>query len=271
MGNLELCVVVSWFSAQPAWVLVVLFVPVALLVGFVARIVARALIPPRERDDACAIAAALMTAFAATFALLIALTVSNEASSLAAAQNTVSAEAAQASVLGWASTAPGIASAPIQSALRTYLEATRAHEWHSSAAASGDDPPTQHALSRLERTVRTQAANRALPTSASNELLSSLDALSSDRRQRLAAASRGLPEFYAITVLVTGLALIVNIAVVGIRSGLKPAAVGISLAIIVALSLALIFALATPWQGAITVSGSPIDAVIHDLMTGYFR
>ena len=98
-----------------------------------------------------------------------------------------------------------------------------------------------------------------------------MDGLSSDRRQRLAAAARGLPDFYAITVLVTGLALIVNIAVVGIRAGLRPAAVGTSLAIIVALSLALIFALATPWQGALTVSGSPLDAVIHNLTTGYFR
>jgi hypothetical protein len=123
----------------------------------------------------------------------------------------------------------------------------------------------------LERQVRTQAANRSLPTSTTNELLSSLDALSSDRRQRLAAASRGLPDFYAVTVLVTGLALIVNISVVGIRSGLRPAAVGTSLIIVVALSLALIFALATPWQGAITVSGSPLDSVIHDLTTGYFR
>jgi hypothetical protein len=39
----------------------------------------------------------------------------------------------------------------------------------------------------------------------------------------------------------------------------------------VGLSLALIFALATPWEGAITVSGSPIDRVIHDLATGYFH
>ena len=262
---------VSWLSAQPAWALVVLFVPVALLVGFSARLVALALIPLEEREAACSIATALMTAFAATFALLIALTVSNEATALASAQNTVSAEAAQASVLAWASTAPGVASAPIQSALRNYLEATRAHEWHSSAAATGDDPATEQALSALERNVRTQAAIRGLPTSSSNELLSSLDALSSDRRQRLAAAARGLPEFYAITVLVTGLALIVNISVIGIRAGLRPAAVGTSLAIIVALSLALIFALATPWQGAISVSGSPLDAVIHDLTTGYFR
>jgi hypothetical protein len=262
---------VSWLSAQPAWVLVLLFVPTALLVGFLARLAALALIPPRERVEACAVATALMTAFAATFALLIALTVSNEASSLAAAQNTVSAEAAQAGVLAWASTAPGVASAPIQSALRNYLEATRANEWRSSAAASGDDPATENALSTLERNVRTQAADRGLPTSSSNELLSSLDALTSDRRLRLAEASRGLPDFYAVTVLVTGLALIANISIVGIRSGLRPAAVGTSLTIVVGLSLALIFALATPWLGAISVSGSPLDAVIHDLTTGYFR
>ena len=262
---------VSWLSAQPAWVLIVLFLGVAPLIGYGARLVALALIPPREREEACAIAAALMTAFAATFALLIALTVSNEASSLNSAQNTVSAEAAQASVLAWATIAPGVPSAPIQAVLRNYLEATRANEWHSRAAATGNDPATQHALSTLERQVRTQAANRSLPTSTTNELLSSLDALSSDRRQRLAAASRGLPDFYAVTVLVTGLALIVNISVVGIRSGLRPAAVGTSLIIVVALSLALIFALATPWQGAITVSGSPLDSVIHDLTTGYFR
>ena len=117
---------VSWLSGQPAWVLILLFVPVALLVGFLARLVALALIPPREREEACVIATALMTAFAATFALLIALTVSNEASSLNSAQNTVSAEAAQASVLAWASTAPGVHSAPIQAALRNYLRATRA-------------------------------------------------------------------------------------------------------------------------------------------------
>ncbi|HEY2565705.1 MAG TPA: hypothetical protein VGI44_18490 [Acidimicrobiales bacterium] len=262
---------VSWLSAQSAWVLTAIFVPVALLVGFAARLVALAVIPPRERDQARAIATALMTAFAATFALLIALTVSNEATALSSAQNTVSAEAAQASVLAWTSTAPGVHSAPIQAALRSYLRATRANEWHNSAAASGSDPQTNQAIAALERTVRTQVDDRDLSTSTSNELLSSLDALSSGRRLRLAEASRGLPDFYAVTVLVTGLALIVNISVVGIRSGLRPAAVGASLTIVVGLSLALIFALATPWLGSITVSGSPLDAVIHDLTTGYFR
>ncbi len=37
------------------------------------------------------------------------------------------------------------------------------------------------------------------------------------------------------------------------------------------MSVALLFALATPWRGAIVVSGQPIDAVIKDLDSGYFH
>jgi hypothetical protein len=41
--------------------------------------------------------------------------------------------------------------------------------------------------------------------------------------------------------------------------------------VVVGLSLALILALANPWRGTTFVSGQPVDAVIHDLGTGYFR
>ena len=82
--------------------------------AFGSRWLARAVIPLHEREAACSIAAALMTAFAAAFALLTALTLANEANALSSAQTVVSTEAADASALAWASTAPGIVSAPIQ-------------------------------------------------------------------------------------------------------------------------------------------------------------
>jgi hypothetical protein len=44
-----------------------------------------------------------------------------------------------------------------------------------------------------------------------------------------------------------------------------------SLTVVVGLSLALILALANPWRGTTFVSGQPVDSVIHDLGTGYFR
>jgi hypothetical protein len=40
---------------------------------------------------------------------------------------------------------------------------------------------------------------------------------------------------------------------------------------VIGLSLALLFALGTPWRGPISVSGQPIDAVARDLNTGYFH
>ncbi len=262
---------VVWLTSQSVWLLVVVCLAIALAVAFGARWVVRAVIPLHEREVACSIAAALMTAFAAAFALLTALTLANEANALSSAQAVVSTEAADASALAWASTAPGIASAPIQQALLHYLEATRTYEWHGNSAGNGDDPETANALATLERVVRTQAARLDIRPSSSTELLATLDALASERRLRLAAASHGLPDFYVLTVVVTGLALIVNTSVVGMRSGLRGALVAVSLAVVIGLSMALLFALATPWRGTIEVSGQPLDAVIRDLSTGYFH
>lgn len=67
-------------------------------------------------------------AFAAAFVLMTALTLADEVSSLSSAQTTVSSEAAAASSLAWASTNPGMQTAPVQTALRNYLVATRTYE-----------------------------------------------------------------------------------------------------------------------------------------------
>jgi hypothetical protein len=123
----------------------------------------------------------------------------------------------------------------------------------------------------LERSVRDQASRPAIAGSTSTELLTNLDALTSQRRLRLAAASHSIPDFYAVLVIVTGLALIVNTSVVSIRGGIRAAIVTLSLTIVIALSIALLFSLATPWRGAIVVSGHPIDAVIKDLNSNYFH
>jgi hypothetical protein len=260
----------GWLTSQSVWVLVVGCLVVAIALGFASRALALRLIPADERHEAHSVAAALMTAFAAAFVLLTALTLANEITALSSAQNIVSTEAASASSLAWASTNPGVSATPIQAVLRDYLVATRTYEWHGDPAANGDDVQTGNAIAALERTVRNEAARPEVGTPTSNELLTNLDALTNQRRLRLAAASRSLPDFYALLVVVTGLALIVNTAVVGTRGSLRTALVTLSLTVVIALSLALLFALATPWRGAITVSGHPIDTVIRDLNTRYF-
>lgn len=260
-----------WLTSRPVWVLIIGCLALATVVGFGSRQLALALIPPSDREEAHSIAAALMTAFAAAFVLLTALTLANEATALSSAQSIVSTEAADASSLAWASTNPGVNAGPIQVALGNYLQATRTFEWHGSAAANGDDPVTGNAIAALERVVRNQSVRPTVGIPSSEELLTNLDAMTTQRRLRLAAASRSLPVFYAVLVVVTGLALIVNTSVVGARGGKHAALVTLSLTIVIALSVALLFALATPWRGPIGMSGHPIDSVITDLKTGYFR
>jgi len=261
----------TWLMSLPVAVLVIGGLALALLVTVGGRLAARALVPVTERDAAYTIAAPLMPALGALFALFMGLTLANEASTLASAQGIVSNEAADASRLAWAATSPGINSAPIQSDLLGYLQATRTYEWHGSNAAEGDDPATAHAIASLEIAVRTQAARPALGTPASTELLASVDALTNDRRARLAGASHQLPVLYVIVLVLSGVALIVNATVLTLRSSRRSAILASGLAAVIGLSLALLFALGTPWRGPITVSGHPIDAVVHDLDTGYFH
>jgi hypothetical protein len=262
---------VTWLTSLPAAVLVVTGLAIALLVAICGRLALRALIPAAERDGAYTIAAPLMPALGAVFALLMGLTLAAEASFLASAQGIVSNEAADASRLAWAATSPGVDPAPIQSALTAYLEATRAHEWQGSNAANGQDPATAHAIAHLENAVRVQTARSTLGTPASTELLAALDALTNDRRDRLAAASHQLPALYVIVLVLSGAALIVNAAALTLRSGWRPALLVGGVSVVIGLSLALLFALGTPWRGPITVSGQPIDAVVRDLHLGYFH
>ena len=261
----------TWLTSLPAAVLVISGLVLALLVAISGRLAVRALIPAAEREGAHAIVAPLMPALGAIFALLMGLTLASEAGSLASAQGIVSNEAADASRLAWAATSPSVDSEPIQSALLGYLQATRAHEWSGSNAANGDDPATTHAIAGLENAARTQAARPSIGSPASTELLASLDALSSDRRDRLAAASHQIPALYVAVLLLTGAALIVNAAALTLRSGRRAVLLVSGLAAVIGLSLALLFALGTPWRGPITVSGQPIDAVVRDLNNGYFH
>ena len=141
-----------------------------------------------------------MPALGATFGVLIALTLAGEAGYLKAAQDTVAGEAAAAARLAWAATSPGVEAEPIHLALGEYLQATRASEWRDGPAADGD-PGVAETIAALERTVRTEAARTELGTPASTELLASLDAVTSSRRQRIADASRHIPVLYVVTLV----------------------------------------------------------------------
>jgi hypothetical protein len=262
---------VAWLTSQSVALLIVGCLAIAGLFAVGSRFAIHAFLRESDRESAHAVAAPLMSPLGAAFAILAALTLANEAGYLSTSQQIVSNEAADASRLAWASTMSGVHSRPIQTALRSYLVTARANEWHGASAADGQDPATIRDVSRLERVVRAEAVQPKIGTPASTELLTALDSLTNDRRARLAAASREPPGFYVLTLAVSGLALIAGAAAITVRARPRAALLIGGLTAVVGLSLALILALANPWRGTTFVSGQPVDAVIHDLGTGYFR
>jgi|SRR5688572_1179106 len=259
----------DWLTGLPVGVLVAGWLAVSVSLALVARPAVRALVPADEYDHVPHVAAPLMPALGAAFGILMGLTLASEATYMKSAQDIVANEAAGASRLAWAATSPGVEPAPIHAAMLDYLEATRAAEWSgdTSARAGGE---AGVALSTLEHVVRDAAARPEVGSPAGTELLSSLDAMTSSRRDRIAASSRQIPMLYVATLIASGVALIVNAGALGLRSGVRTSLLVLGLAIVVGLSLALMFSLTAPWRGGLVVSGQPIDSVVRDLRTGYF-
>jgi hypothetical protein len=262
---------VRWLVSLPIWVLLLGWLVVVLAAAEAGRQFVRRVVPADERDVVPGLAFPLMPALGATFAVLTAITLSSEAGYLKSAQDNVSAEAVAASRLAWAATSPGVPTASFQRALERYVVATREHEWSGDAASSGNDPAVRQAIAGLEDTVRAAAAVTAIGTPASTELLAALDGVTSGRRIRLAEADRDLPTLYVLTLIGSGLALVANAGVIVSRVGRRSTALVGGLTIVVALSLALLFAITGPFRGAMTVSGATLDAVVDDLRTGFFR
>jgi hypothetical protein len=189
----------AWLASLPGWLLVVGWLAIAFVAAALGRVVVHAIVPARDRADVHGVVAPLMPALGAAFAVLTAITLSSEVGYLKSAQDVVSAEATAASRLAWAATSPGVETEPIQSALLDYLRATREQEWEGDKAAGGNDPTTKAAIATVERVVRAEPARSELGSPMSTELLISLDAMTSGRRARLAAASRDLPALYVVT------------------------------------------------------------------------
>ena len=255
---------------MPLWLLVVGWLGIACLSAAAGRAVGRSVVPAGERAGIGGVVGPLMPALGATFAVLTAITLSSEAGYLKSAQDGVSNEAAAAARLAWSATSPGVDTATIQSALADYVRTTRRQEWSGDPAERGDDEATRAAIGVLERGVRGEAVRPELGTPVSTELLASVDAVTSTRRARIAAADRELPTLYVVTVVASGLVLVANAGVLAGQVGRRAALLTGGLAVVVGLSLALLFAISAPWQGPMVVDGEPIDIVADDIGTGFF-
>jgi len=256
-------------ASLPTWALVIIWLAVCGAFAAGTRLLLHRYLPPDEYRGASSIAGPLMPALGAAFALLAALSLAGEATSLRQAEDQVSGEAAAASRLAWGATSPGLDPAPVDAALLNYLQLTRNKEWNSDLERGNDQ--VLAALAQLERAVRASAATQGLGSAQASDMLGSMGGVSAGRRQRLAAAHHDLPDFYLAVVAVSGLALIANSSALALDHRRRAAFLPAGLVVVVGLVLALLLAISGPFRGDFLVSRYPIDQVIADLKGGVFR
>lgn len=215
-----------------------------------------------EKEHLSAAATPFMTALGALFAVLTAFTITAEWARLQQAQNALAAEVAADARLGWASTSPGVDSSAIQQRLTNYVDRTLATDW-----AEEPDTASSPAVAYydLQRTVRAEATKAEIKTPVANELLASLDALTTARRDRFSVPTQGPPGLLVLLLTLSGFALLANAVAISLKHESRPALVSIGLVVIVSMTLTLVAALAAPFSGSVQVSRAPLENVLKDL------
>ena len=72
-------------------------------------------------------------------------------------------------------------------------------------------------------------------------------------------------------LVITGLALVVNVALLSLAAGRRGLALVIGVVVIASLSIALLIGVAAPFAGPLQVNHGVLDRVLADLHDGMFR
>jgi hypothetical protein len=249
----------------PGW----LVVAIGLVLFSAAALAARGLAERRanagRRARMATIAAPLTPAFAALFSVMIAFTVVAEAQHLRTVQSLANDEAAAAARLAWAATA----SVPERARIQSDLDAVIAVDWGDRDESGRTPARLARATQRLETAAR--GAARGLTSPEAAETLSALDAVTTLRRQLVAESSRTLPAPYLLVLLLTGLALVVNVSVLTLGAGRRALWLIPGIVVVVVAALSLLVGISAPLSGPLQLSPMAIERVAIDLRAGLFR
>ena len=253
----------------PGWLVVGLGLLGCSGVAFATRWLAEQRSDAARRARMATVAGPLTPAFAALFSVMVAFTVVSEAQHLRQVQSLANDEAAAASRLAWAATAAGPARASVQDALAAYLDAVVAVDWGDRDEAGSTPVRLARAVQALETETRTAA--RGLTSAETAEMLGALDAVSTIRRQLVAESSRTLPGPYLLVLVLTGLALVVNVSVLTLAAGRRALWLIPGIVLVVVAALSLLVGITAPLAGPLRLSPDAIGRVALDLRDGFFR
>lgn len=234
-----------------------------------AYLVLDTVISAQDQADLGTIAGPLMGALGALFAFLTAFVITTEWGQHREAEHTLGMEADACVRLAWISQSPGCDGAAIRRDLAAYLGSVLNEEWPELADGRGCET-THDRMGELQYRVRGIAAEPDVPASVSNDLTTAADAIAVTRAERLNAASRDLPTPLFLLAFLSGVVLTLNAIVLALQ---LDHAHGLAIAGIVALiplDLALLLAIAMPFQGDLRVEGHALARVLDNLTRGRY-
>lgn len=257
----------TWLSSLPGWLLVCGSLLVFGFTAFVLRRVAERAASSNDPSNHHTVAGGLMPGLCAIFGIIASLTMLHQLDEWTRAQATVNAEATAAARL--ASSVIGQQASSVQGPLVTFLTAERKYEWDRGVGQPAP-PAVVAAMRQIESNSRRIALAPQTKSQSGSEILSALDALATARRDRLDSQSSHLPTLFVIALILAGFAVIANGAVMT-ASRPKTGRLIILLTAVVAVDVALVIMLWTPFGGSLQISDQPVLQVISELRSGLFN
>lgn len=228
------------------------------------------IIADEHQEGLATIASSLMTAFGALFAFLTAFVITIEWNQHREVEHTVGTEADASVRLAWASDAPGVDGETMRFNLARYLQSVLDDEWGTLDEGSDGSQMTHEHMRVLQREVLEIVAKKQTVASITRELTKAADAMAVTRADRLNAAGHDLPTPLFLLAFLAGIMLSLNAVAVSLHLERGYAILIGALVVLIAMDLALLVALATPFRGALVVHARPIARVLVDLEDGRY-
>jgi hypothetical protein len=228
------------------------------------------LVSAPRKEELASVAGSLMGALGALFAFLTAFVITIEWGQHRDTEKTIGLEADSCVRLAWASESPGCDGVAIRGDLEEYLGSVLDEEW-PVLADGGDRCETTHdRMTTLQMRVRQIAADPDVSLPVSSDLTTAADAVAVARTDRLNGAARDLPTPLFLLAFISGVMLALNAVVLAlhVERGYGVAIGG--LVVLIAVDLALLVAIASPFSGDLRVEGRPLARVLSDLEVGRY-
>ena len=213
-------------------------------------------------------ATALMPALGVLFSLLTGFVISNQWTRAREASAVIGVEADAALRLALATRPRGVDGDDTRIRLLTYLDAVIDHEWPAMDApdtARAGHPDAVASLRRLGDDTRVLAMSDDTSDPVTWDLLGAFESVAMTRRDRLNLAGNGLPAPLFLLVMLSGVALSINAAVLAVGLDRSAGVLIAVLVVVIALDLALIVAISGPFTGHMRVEPRPLEAVRDEL------